>query len=55
MGSRDRPGREVKKKAKAKDNKPQLQSLMDSAPQSVELIKPKRKPRTEKEPEENEE
>jgi hypothetical protein len=55
MGSRDRPGREVKKKAKAKDNKPQLQSLMDSPPQSVELIKPKRKPRREKESEDNEE
>jgi hypothetical protein len=54
MGSRDRPGREVKKKPKAKDNKPQLQSLLDAPPQSVEVIKPKRKPRWE-EPEGNEE
>jgi hypothetical protein len=56
MGSRDRPGKEAKKKPKAKDNKqPQLQSLMQSPPQSVEVIKPTRKPRHEKEPEENEE
>ncbi|HUR17030.1 MAG TPA: hypothetical protein VMZ33_07070 [Candidatus Limnocylindrales bacterium] len=55
MGSRDRPGREVKKKPKAKDNKPQLQSLLDSPPQSVEIIKPKRKPRHENEPDANEE
>jgi hypothetical protein len=54
MGSRDRPGKEQKKKAKAKDSKPQLQSLLDSPPQSVELIKPKRKPRHEKEPETSE-
>ena len=50
MGSRDRPGREIKKKPKAKDNKPQLQSLLDSPPQSVEVIKPKRKPRWDQEP-----
>ena len=55
MGSRDRPGREIKKKPKAKDNKPQLQSLLDSPPQSVEIIKPKRKPRHEKDSEGNEE
>ena len=56
MGSRDRPGREAKKKPKAKDNnKPQLQSLLQSPPPTVEVIKPQRKPRHEKEPEENEE
>ena len=55
MGSRDRPGKEQKKKAKAKENKaPQLQSLSQSPPPSVEVIKPKRKPRWE-EPAENEE
>ena len=53
MGSRDRPGKEVKKKPKAKENKqPRLESLLQSPPQSVEVIKPKRKPRwDEKEPE----
>ncbi len=55
MGSRDRPGKEQKKKPKAKDNKPQLQSLLQAPQPSVELIKPTRKPRHEKEPEENEE
>jgi hypothetical protein len=47
MASKDRPHREVKKKPKAKDEKPKLQSLLDSPPQSVEVIKPKRKPRWE--------
>ena len=48
MGSRDRPGKEVKKKPKAKENKqPRLESLLQSPPQSVEVIKPKRKPRWE--------
>lgn len=51
MGSRDRPHKEPKKKAKAKDAKPQLESLLQAPPQSVELIKPKRKPRHEQEPE----
>lgn len=55
MGSRDRPGKEAKKKAKVKDNKPQLQSLLQAPPPSVEVIKPTRKPRHEKEPEANEE
>ena len=54
MGSRDRPGKEQKKKPKAKESKPQLQSLLDAPPQSVEVIKPKRKPRWE-EPETSEE
>jgi hypothetical protein len=45
MGSRDRPHKETKKKAKAKDVKPQLQSLLDAPPPTVEVIKPKRKPR----------
>ena len=40
--------RETKKKPKAASPKPKLESLLDSPPQSVELIKPKRKPRTEK-------
>ena len=40
--------RETKKKPKAVGPKPKLESLSDSPPQSVELIKPKRKPRTEK-------
>ena len=53
MGSRDRPHKEAKKKAKAKDAKPQLQSLSDAQPPSVEVIKPKRKPRWE-EPESSE-
>ena len=44
MGSRDRPHREVKKKAKAADQKPKLQPYLEP-PQSVEIIKPKRKPR----------
>ena len=47
MGSRDRPHKEAKKKPKAKDAKPQLQSLSDAPPPSVEVIKPKRKPRQE--------
>ena len=53
MGSRDRPGKEQKKKPKAKDSKPQLQSLSDAPPPTVEVIKPKRKPRWDS-PEDNE-
>ena len=49
MGSRDRPHKEAKKKAKAKDAKPQLSSLSDAPPPSVEVIKPKRKPRWDEE------
>jgi hypothetical protein len=45
MGSRDRPGKEQKKKPKAKEAKAPLTSLSDSPPPSVEVIKPKRKPR----------
>lgn len=45
MGSRDRPHREAKKKAKATEPKPALQPFLEP-PQSVEVIKPKRKPRT---------
>ncbi len=53
MGSRDRPHREVKKKSKAPEAKPnKLQPFLE-VPQNVELIKPRRKPRTvvEEEPE----
>jgi hypothetical protein len=46
MGSRDRPHREGKKKAKAAEPKPRLQPYLEP-PQNVELIKPKRKPRSE--------
>lgn len=53
MGSRDRPQKELKKKAKTKEVKPQLQSLLQAPPPSVEVIKPKRKPRWE-EPESGE-
>ncbi len=45
MGTRDRPHREVKKKAKVVDPKSKLQPFLE-APQNVEIIKPKRKPRT---------
>ncbi len=45
MGTRDRPHREVKKKAKVVDQRPKLQPYLDP-PQNVEIIKPKRKPRT---------
>ena len=46
MASKDRPARE-KKKPKAKAERPKLESLMDAPPMSVEVIKPKRKPRHE--------
>ena len=39
--------RETKKKPKAQGQKPKLESLLDSPPQSVEVIRPKRKPRSE--------
>jgi hypothetical protein len=51
VGSKDRPSREVKKKPKSKAERPKLESLMDAPPPSVEVIKPKRKPRWEQEPE----
>ena len=46
--------REAKKKPKAAASKPKLESLMDAPPQSVEVIKPKRKPRWEESAEESE-
>ncbi len=45
MGSRDRPHREEKKKPKDKAAKPKIQPFLEP-PTNVELIKPKRKPRT---------
>jgi hypothetical protein len=45
MASKDRPHREVKKKPKDTAAKPKIQSLLDTPPQTVEVIKPKRKPR----------
>jgi len=50
MASKDRPHKEAKKKPKSKEAKPRLESLLQSPPQSVEVIKPKRKPRWEQEP-----
>lgn len=55
MASKDRPHKEQKKKPKSKEAKPHLESLLQAPPQSVELIKPKRKPRHEQEPEAGEE
>jgi hypothetical protein len=52
MASKDRPHREAKKKAKSAEPKPKLESLLDAPPQSVEVIKPKRKPRWESETDE---
>jgi hypothetical protein len=49
MAGRVPARREVKKKPKAATSKPKLESLLDSPPQSVEVIKPKRKPRWETE------
>ncbi|HWH23808.1 MAG TPA: hypothetical protein VNW68_02825 [Candidatus Limnocylindria bacterium] len=49
MGRRDRPQREAKKKPKEKQAKHKLESLLDSPPPSVEVIKPRRKPRHEQE------
>jgi hypothetical protein len=40
-----RPDRREKKKPKASAVKPKIQSLLDTPPQQVEVIKPKRKPR----------
>jgi hypothetical protein len=47
MGSRDRPRREPKRKAKEKAPKLAPPAPAYQPPQSVEVIKPKRKPRTE--------
>ena len=44
MGSRDRPGREAKKKPKSKTGLPKVQPLMDP-PQNVEVIRKPRKPK----------
>jgi hypothetical protein len=54
MARKDRPHREAKKKAKSKDERPRLEPLLEAPPPSVEVIKPKRKPRHE-EPEPDEE
>ena len=45
MATKDRPHRESKKKPKAAPSKSMIQPL-DSPPQSVEIIKPRRKPRS---------
>jgi hypothetical protein len=45
MGSRDRPGKEAKKKPKAKSGQPSLSPLSEP-PQNVEVIRKERKPRT---------
>jgi hypothetical protein len=50
MATKDRPHKEAKKKAKAKETKPHLESLTQAPPPSVEVIKPKRKPRWDQEP-----
>jgi hypothetical protein len=52
MAGRVPARREAKKKPKDRTVKPKLESLLDSPPQSVEVIKPKRKPRAEQEPDE---
>jgi hypothetical protein len=44
MGSRDRPGKEKKKKPKAKSAQPTLSPLSEP-PQNVELIRKPRKPK----------
>jgi len=54
MASKDRPHREQKKKAKSKEVKPHLESLLQTPPPTVEVIKPKRKPRWDQEPESGE-
>ena len=46
MASRDRPGKEPKKKPMDKSAKQKLQPLMEP-PSNVEVVKPKRKPRHE--------
>ena len=47
MASRDRPGKEAKKKPMDKSAKQKLQPLL-APPTNVEVVKPRRKPRTEK-------
>jgi hypothetical protein len=46
MASRDRPHKEAKKKPKDAGQKPKIQPLLEP-PASVEVWKPKRKPRAE--------
>ena len=48
MASRDRPGREAKKKPKDRSGIPKIQP-MSEPPMNVELIRKPRKPRTEEE------
>jgi hypothetical protein len=48
MASRDRPGREAKKKPKDRSGLPKVQPLSEP-PTNVELIKKQRKPRHEDE------
>jgi hypothetical protein len=55
MAGRVPARREPKKKPKTATAKPKLESLLDTPPQSVELIKPKRKPRHEVDKDEAEE
>jgi hypothetical protein len=55
MAGRVPARREAKKKPKTALAKPKLESLLDSPPQSVEVIKPKRKPRWDVEKDEAEE
>jgi hypothetical protein len=50
MASRDRPGRQEKKKPKDKSAKTKIQPMLEP-PTNVEVWKPQRKPRTEKESE----
>ena len=45
MGSRDRPSKEAKKKPKDSAQKAKIQPLLEP-PSSIEVIRPKRKPRT---------
>jgi hypothetical protein len=49
MGSKVPGRREIKKKPKAAAAKPKLQSLLEAPPPTVEVIKPKRKPRWDEE------
>jgi hypothetical protein len=55
MARKDRPHREAKKKPKDKAARQHLDSLLEPPPPTVELIKPKRKPRWEEEPEQESE
>ena len=50
MASRDRPGKQEKKKPKDATAKTKIQPMLEP-PTNVEVWKPQRKPRTEKEAE----